>query len=456
MTECWFRNPDLCIKELVECRAHNIVWDRGYVYKKRIDPVTHADLYFPPEVDFRLLLVGEQGAAELHRGETLDRPRAVYPVWEYGQEWDILEDIMANPVGENEHICSDTTVQPDERPVLGQEHRIVIIRPPTSGSGPGRKFFTDLRNLQLEYPECIVHVHGVYSYRIAFGLGFASADVEPRLLAKNGKVALPTGKEMLYEQTMRCSQWVTLLGFNVSDLKNPRNRCMYNIKSALWAAEHFTELVKFKSRGRGKADTTTPGSIVPLASPNTSVTGGNAKQGDKYLCDTCSLQNSCKYYRAGSVCTVPGSEPSRLASQFNTRDADTILGGLGALLASQANRLERGMEEEIDYGELDPEVTRIAGLLLKGGKDLAKLLNPALRAGPSTAIQINTGGAAASIGAASPNQVVASMVAELEARGIKRADITPAMIEGLLAEMAQGASATKAIEAHVVATGSDT
>jgi hypothetical protein len=452
-TEAWFRNPDLYIRELVEVGAHHLVWDRGYVHSKRIDPTRHAELHFPPHVDYRILMTGDQGTAELRRGHTMANPYAVYATWEYGQPWEVLEEIVASNVGLDPHACADTTVPIDERPVADQEHRVVIIRPPVATSGPGRKFFIDLRTLQQEYPSCIIHVHGVFSYRIAFGMQFGSADMESRLLAKGGKVALPTGRQMKYEQTMRCPQWVTLLGYNVSDLKVPRNRCMYNIKSAMWAAEHWDDLIKIKTKGQTKVDPTATHSL-PATTSSVMATPKKAGEGDKYLCDTCSLADTCKYYRSGSVCAVPGSEPASLTKMFGSRSAETIVSGLGQVLAANAARMERGMVEEEAYGELDPEVTRIAALLIKGGKDLAKLLDPSLRAGPTTAIQINQGAGGATV-SVSPQQVVANMVSELEARGIARADITPAMIEGLLQEMSAGKPASAAIEATVVAAGSD-
>lgn len=451
-TQPWFRNPDLYMRELVEVGASNLVWDRGYAYKKHIDPGKHAELYFGAHTDWRVLLCGDQGTAELRRGYTMANPYAVYATWEYGQPWEILEEIVANNVADDLNICNDPRVPSDERPVAGQEHRVVVIRPPIANSGPGRKFFVDLRNLQMEYPDCIIHVHGVYSFRVAFGMQFGAADVECRSLAKVGKVALPTGKQMKFEQTMKCPQWVTLLGYNVSDLKIPRNRCMYNISSALWAAENFDSVVRVKTKGSHRVDPTE--TDPPLAVTGSVMTKSiKAKDGDKYLCDTCSLVNSCKYYRSGSVCAVPGSEPASLAAMFGSRNADTIVSALGGVLSANAARMERGMSDEISFGELDPEVTRIAALLVKGGRDLAKLLDPSLRAGPTTAIQINqSSGGATSIATVSPQQVVAGIVAELEGRGFAREDITPTMIEGLLKEMAGGKSAAAAIEAKAVAT----
>ena len=76
-----------------------------------------------------------------------------------------------------------------------------------------------------------------------------AADVEPRTSAANGKVILPNGKELAYARTVNQLQWVNLMGMSVTDLKNPAPRCIFNIKSAKWAGEHFTESVNFKTRG---------------------------------------------------------------------------------------------------------------------------------------------------------------------------------------------------------------
>jgi hypothetical protein len=109
--------------------------------------------------------------------------------------------------------------------------------------------------------------------------------------------------------------------------------------------------------------------------------------------------------------------------------------------------LERGVSEENMYGELDPEVTKIANQLFQNGSKLATLLNPALKGGPR--VQVNVGaGAAATVSASTPHQVLGAIVRELESRGIKREDITPTMVGNLLAEMNSGAA--KAIEGRVV------
>ena len=317
-----------------------------------------------------------------------------------------------------------------------------------------RALIRKLKELQEEYPECKLHIHGLYSWRLSFGMGFGATDVDPRTNAGKGKVTLPSGREMIAERAASVPQWVTMLGMNPVDLtREPRNRCIYNIKSALWASENYTENISFASKSTSSTpppDTTSkhvkpvetkskrPFSVPVVAQPN-----------DKINCDTCSLQNSCKYYRQGSVCSVPGSEPAELAKHFKTRDADHIIDGLGTLMALQARRLDRGVADENMYGELDPEVTKIANQLFTNGVKLAKLVDPQRFAGPQ--VQVNVQQGAAAIQASTPNQVLGSIVRELESRGIPRDQITPEMVQNLLAEMGGAAQAPKAIEGVVLA-----
>lgn len=453
MTEVWFRNPHNYIRELVETRATNIAWDRGMLHKRRIDPYTHADLYFTKAgiTDWRVLLIGTQGTAELRPGYGMDKPVAVYPTWDATNEsLELLEEMMAHPLGEDEEACNMPNLPADERPVFGQPHMVIVSEMPTTVTGPGRALLRKLVEMQEEYPDCILYIHGTYSWRIAFGMGFGASDVDPRTPAGKGSVMLPTGKQMIAERTIGCPQWVTLLGFNVVQLKDPRNRCIYNIKSALWGAEHFMDNIKFKSTGHGVVDPDAA-KHVPATTASHLTKDVKPKDGDKIACDTCSLQNSCKYYRQGAVCSVPGSEPASLAHQFKTRDAQVIIDGLGTLLAGQARRYEQGMQEENMYGELDSEVTKIGNQLFNNGVKLAKLIDPTLNGGPKVQVNVGAGNAAA-IQAATPNQIIGSIVRELESRGIPRENITEQMIGNLLAEMGAAGGAQKAIEGQVLSS----
>lgn len=433
-TEVWFRNPFNYIRECVELNAHDVVWDRGILRKHSIDPIRHANLYYPMGTSYRLLAAGDQGTAELRPGSTMERPFAVYPTWVYGRDpLEELELLLAHPVGQDEKACGDLALPPDERPVLGQEHRVVIIESPPANVGPGRKFFRELRSLQEDYPEAIVHVHGLYGYAVAFGYGFRSVDIDPRTSAQKGKVMLPSGKEMTFEQAAKVPQWVTLLNFRPVDLAVPRNRCMYNMRSAQWAGKHYTENIKFKSTGAHEPDIESSDENVKPATVSASKSKAiSGTVGDKFLCDTCSLQVTCKYFRTGAVCSIPESDPSVLARFFKTRDSDLIVEGLGTLLAAQTRRLERGMADEAEYGELNPEVSRIMESLFKNGERLAKLVDPKLRAQPRLQVGVQVNGVGAAPALNNAGQGVAAIVAELEARGIPRSQITPEMIANVL------------------------
>jgi hypothetical protein len=361
--------------------------------------------------------------------------------------------MIENPTGDDINACTDTRVDGNERPVFGQEHRVIITDVPGANIAPGRAFFAWLKALQEDYPGCKIHYHGAYSYRIAFGLGFASADVEPRTVAQKGKVTLPSGKNELYERTIAHPKWVTNLGFKPADLAVPRNRCMYNIKSAVWAGEHYEELFNFRAIGGTKPDITTPdANYKPPTTKSPLPATVKAQANDKIQCNFCSLQNDCKYFRVGAVCSLPDAEPRQLASYFNTRDADQIIDGLGTLMAAGANRLQEGMRIEGVLGDLDPEVTKMMNQLFSQGEKLAKLVNPNLRGGTKVNIGVNGGQVGVQIGnGGGANSLVAGIVRQLEAQGIKREEITPQMIEGLLAGMAEGAKKAEAIEGTVIA-----
>ena len=341
--------------------------------------------------------------------------------------------MLDHPAGKSQEACTDMSVTVDERPVWGQEHRVVITEIPSGVTGPGRRFLAHLKELQEDYTDAIIHVHSLYSYRLAFGLGFGAADVEPRTAAAKGKVHLPSGTEENYEKMQTHPQWAAALGFKPVELAVPRNRCIYNIKAAVWAGENYSKLFKFKVRGAyNPVDSESADKdFKPVTTISTFTGSSKAMSGDKFACDSCSLKNDCKYFRAGAVCSVPGSEPTELARYFKTRDAETIIDGLGTLLAANSRRLERGMREEDAFGDLNPEVSKVMGQVFEQGVKLAKLIDPNLRGGAKIQVNVGTNGST-SVTAGNPRQMVAEAIRELELRGIAREDITPELIQGVL------------------------
>jgi hypothetical protein len=442
MGEAWFRNPTFYIRELVEvgARGSRIVWDRGVLMKQRIDPQKYVNGYGGPTFDYRILLVGPQGSAEIRRESSMQAPTAVYPTFEYGrQKFDQLEQMLAQPAGEDPSWWKIEKDEPDARPVAGQEHRVVIIRSPHAGMAEGRGFLNDLSLLQQEYPEAIVHLHGTSSWRVAFGTGLAAADVECRLVAAKGRVTLPNGREVYTEDFEKWDLWMRAIGYRPADVKQPRDRCIFNIKSALWASDNFERDVYFKTRRGQRMDLFPDQKITETR--RKSHPDGPTVSGDKVLCDACSLAPICKLYRDGGVCAIPGTDVSQLIGIFKSRDASRIVDGLGVLMAANVERLEVGLEQETSDGELDPQVSRIIEATFDHGVKLAKLLNPML----GVKISANLAGSVANVTGGSMAGLASGVVAELEAAGIPREQITSEMVTALLERTA---ARQAAIEAH--------
>jgi hypothetical protein len=459
-TEVFFRNPDNYVRELVDAGHRKVAWDRGYLYKKKLDPVRHANNYFAG-FPYRILDIGnpEQGTAEYLPGSTYGKPNAVYPTVSIAEDSDpirITEDLLGSPAGESEELCYDVSTPEPERPVYGQEHRVVVTDLFDMSSGRGRAIARSLRDLQADYPEAILYVHGLYSWQTLFGFGFRSVDYEPRSSAQKGKVILPVGKEMKYEATPIVPNWITLLGFRPADLADPKRRCVYNIKSVLWAADHYTEneRLRFKKNAASGPEVDTESSDADFKPATTSAVRTGPKvtplATDKVVCDHCSLANGCKVYRAGAVCSLTGSGKN-LAAMLQSRDSNQIIDGLGAIVGKQAERLERAMEDEEIFNELSPEVTAMLNATFKNGVTLAKLVDPMLRAGPQVAVNVGAGAGMVTAGMVlTPQQVMSGVIAELEAQGISRSEITPPMVQTILRRMhAEDKRAPKVLEGEV-------
>lgn len=500
-TEVWFRNPDAYARELAEVGVGRIAWDRGYLVKKRIDPVMHAELYLAQVQNWRTLAIGPQGTAEYRPGDSYGEPSAVYPTFCFGEDPQALEDMVAHPVGRDETLCLDQEIELDERPVYGQEHRVVITDIPDMRTSANRSFLRFLAELQEEFPFCKIHLHGLYGFRTMFSMPFRAVDFEARTTAQKGKVVTPAGREMAFERLAAHAHWATMLGMKPGELAIPRNRCMYNIRSAIWAGKNFRSDIQYRVRGSQKTvnadyteaalsvasrrdsmspgerkmadevlaelarnsgvvtDTTTPDKKIKIRRVADStyrarkgLTSGSPKgaEGDYFTCNSCSLTNDCKFYREGSVCSVPSSETSALARLFGSRDSNQIIDGLGKLLELQAERIQNGQVEEEDFGELNPEVNKMINALFGNGVKLAKLIDPSLNGGPKVSVNVGIGNGQAALAGGNPNQLMGLIVRELESRGIARADITPEMIKGVLEGMSGAASPTPAIEGHVI------
>ena len=448
-TILWYRDPDKYIKELVETGELRLCWERATLVKREIDPFQFCALYFGAE-NWKALIIGDGCAPVIDASHNLKKPVAVYPVWKYGDSLDELMELCENPVGEDVKLYSDRTVPADERPVKNQDHVIVITGLPLSSSGPGRRILRNLKEIHEDYPKSTFYIHGMYSYRVLFGMGFGAGDITPKTASKGGvpTVVIPPGSEVTIKQLVANPMWCRTLGFKPVDLEIPRNRLLFNIKSAAWAAKYWTKEIAIKLSG--EADTKTPeAAYYPPTVGRHTITARKGAPGDKVICDECSLAVDCKYYRAGFACGVPKTEISKLAAFFGTRDSNDIIDGLSTLLKRNAERLDDALDMEKAIGDMDANVSRQMNQVFDQGLKLAKLIDPTLRGGPNVQVNVGSGGTA-SVNVGDTRQIVAAAMRELEASGIKREDITPAMIEGILTRGASGGTERAAIEGHVV------
>lgn len=445
MTEVWFRNPLTYIRELAELNVGLLAWDRGFLAKRGVHVRGFSNLYFAQNLQWRALLVGPQGTAELRREHSIHSPAAVYPTWQYGDGLDVLEGFLAAPAGENAEVCQDTRIPIDERPVAGQEHRVVVTDLPPANTGPGRAILRILAELQQDNPEAILHIHGLYGFGAMFGREYGAVDYDPRVLAQKGKVVFPSGQEVTFERAGETPMWIHLLGFRVGELEVPRNRCLYNIKSAIWAGENYRHDLKFRTDRMTPVD---PDAIEHVPAETQSHLG-NARasvDGDRFLCDLCSLAPTCKYYRTGSVCTLPDADTKELIEMFGSRQADDIVDGLSRLMEIQVERLKKGLDNE-DPDDLDPELSKLISRAFADGVKLAKLRNPKLAGGPLVGINLNVPRDV--LEAARPAELTGIAVKALESQGIPREDITSEMIQRVLAPALEAASTVVDEERHI-------
>ena len=444
--ECWFRNPLGYIHQLVECNARNIVMHRGYTYKNDVDLAEWIGRQFPAAWDWwRVLHVGDQGSAEYRpesfKGNGQFVPVASYPTWKYGPDsLDLLLWMLENPAGENPDPYMPPHGFDDCKPRPGQEHRVVVTNLPLTKTNTGMEMIKTLALIQRDYPEAILHVHGKYSFRHLFGSGFAAADIDARTMSQGGKeVSLVNGdvakrKKMTPDHV----QWINMVGHSVSSLESPKGRCLYHIDAAVWAAKNYEKTEAFRVKADPEEDVDysasefdwKPNVVKRLMRKRMK----DALQGDMIVCDICSLVDSCRAYRAGSICTLPNSSGSELSKAFGSNDVDLILDGMASIMKTQADRASDALALEDDNPGLNPEVTKILdGLFVKGEKFI-KLKDPKRFKAPAIAIQNNVGiPNQLGTGEKGPeNMAVADAFAALEDAGWRRDLLTEEIVQKVI------------------------
>jgi hypothetical protein len=424
------------MEQLANCQAYLTSWDAGFLATRRkMKPVQlYCDLYFGLNAPWETLIIDDYHATH-YKARTRD-PVGVYPVWSArSQGWKSLIDLIKNPWGNSKRVISEL-LETSERPVRDQKHMVIISNLPSATNHSG--FYEDLQEVQKQYPEVVLFLHGSYSFRYMFGLNLKAVDFEPRTPAASGSIHLPSGGKIYPAQAGSRTFWLDLLGYTKSELsKYPARRCEYNIRSAVWAGRYYKSLIKFNPSGQIKNP-----ALEDYIKKNHLVFTERVvpKPGDKVVCDDCSLWLSCKYFREGAVCVVEDSEYKQLADLFGSRDSGNIIKGLSNLIGLNVQRAELAAEAE-KHTRLSPELTKLMSDVFKQGIELLKIVDPQYRASPGRVnISVNGSGARAEItGNDASRQLASNAILALEQRGIPRDKITEDMLrEFLMEQMGKG------------------
>ena len=448
MTELWFRNPRNYPTELQAVMSEfSVIWDTALLQHWSLDPFTYMSMQFGYKGQWRYMVVyGLERYVELWGNDR--NLLGVFPLW------DAVEDdpeLLIEYLEDAEFL---------KRTVAGQEHRVVI----TSLDVQQRwDQIYELSQLQKKHPEVKFHIYNTYSFKLLFGMGFYSGDFHPKDAAGMGQIILPSGRSMRQNRGASFQDgklWIESLGFDPQELETSRQqRVKYNIVSASWAAKYFSTLdsISAKKTRFVPIDNALATTIIKTKTPLTK-TGLAIQEGDKKACDFCSLWASCRYYREGSVCTMPDSDYKEIAEALGTRDAYSIGTGISKLLKVNVERIEEartleasrakaigdslGEEEDTSgkkkpMGPIDPELTKLIDSTIKQGIALANLYKVPNEKG-RVIIQV-TGGVDSSAGAISmppvaARELAAKAVQEIEASGVPLEEITEDHVNQWLAE----------------------
>ena len=431
VTVVWFRNFLKYLDILSRQRYANLVVTDAMMNKRPDMFIAEISSKIPSTLDWRAMFVsGRQALAPVFAPGLLT-PIASYPIWRPEMERRMLRTLIENPVGQQWY--DNDEIAPWIRPSATQEHVIVIdlYKLPNNHIGRrSREIVTWLEEVMRNNPDVKFHLHGLSSYSQLFGRGFASVDIAPQNYAKMQRgLILPTGGRVTNAELRdrKFKYWINLLGYTPSDMKDTNNRIAYNVASALWAGRYFSRLDKWR-KPSGTIDSLDP-NLENYIKESSRVFIHNVKpqQGDKIICDTCSLWASCRYFREGAVCAVEDSEIVNIGKLFGTRNSDSIIKGMGGLLELQTDRIAQGKRQEASTGVLSNDLTNLIDKTVKQAAELAKLIDPALRPGNKLAITANQ----VSVSETTP-AVTAQIFAAIEAMGIPREKIKPEMVKAYI------------------------
>ena len=455
MKKLYIRNPHLFAGPFARSGFRAASFDKGAAILRKLNLPKFMDMRFPSHDDWEALVVNPDACAEYKKGDKMGHPSAVYPAWTPLQTYDALRSYCKFPVGEDLSLTQDESIPPDMRPVPGQPHKVILYNPGRGDSAEGMMAIAQIEEIHREYPDVEFIWQGVSSYKTIFTSSVQSAVYDIWRISKLGSLCPPRSARRLTVDEVLANpdehrSWLREIGYDVSSLGGVQRNCEINLASVRWAQLNYLKMQQLYD-----AVEVGPLGEIPedeVLSARASLARGprSISPTDGVLCDACTLAPVCGWYREGLVCGVPKREYSKLAKTFGTRDAGVIIDGLIKLGEIQADRVAADLEEEEVTGRRSAETDRRLRMLTDHGIKTAKLIDPSLN---GKGVQVNVGvvgaGGSTSVGiggiSRTPQELVSSMVRELEARGVPREDITGEAIMGLL-EATTSARGEKLIE----------
>ena len=438
--ELFWRNPFNYYRELLNCGEFDFCWDAGTLTKMNIEPVRWANVKIGQGLPWRQYVIGRYFTQEFNQDCKPERPRAVYPTWFAKEPLHDLIDYIENPWGSNAEYCTPAgKIDISQRPVFGQPHRVFISGKIDAGTTVGRDMLVNLSNLQAQYPQVELFLHGTSSYATLFGMNFRAGSYGPRNRSQAGDIILPNGVVVPQGDYLRFGRDIRAVGWEIEDLNVPSERCEFNITTARHAAIYWNKaqrLTHAKSKSwvpNYKAEHVVAEDF-PLITTDQRIPVKERKEGDMLSCNHCSLWRRCSMYREGMVCSVAGSEGKNLADHFGSGNSKSIIKGLESILQKRASRVDKALQDENfdNGGELDPNVDKMMTSLFKDGVQLARLIDPS-RSKPLVQVnQVNGISAAVPVAngqSSDARGLAATAISEIEASGVPRESITEQMID---------------------------
>lgn len=384
---------------------------------------------------------------------TADGRAGVHLLWDHQHDsLDQLAEMMSVDAPLYSGLKGAVRGQVEDLWVPGQRRMVVVVCPGATQEG----FWAALYQLhELAEGACDLHYTSRLEgyemgsqYSKMFSGIFRSATVKlttEEIIAPNGS---RTSIDKAWERR-GLDEWLGVVGFDLEQvtMEGPlgtKSRKALSAASAFWASRNWNATVPHLIEPpedavwaeQVAAMGATPELLVTVKPARLALRkkGGAPPEpavGDMIACNACTLFDQCRLARAGAICAIPESDMGELANFFKTRDTTKIIDGLGELLGRQADRVEQKIKDEENGAEVSEEVTKMIHGLFDRGVKLAKLTNPALN-GPGLAVNVGVQTNMGAITSGSPQQLAAGVMAELEARGVRREDVTPEIIEAYL------------------------